>query len=260
MRCPLGAAAHVTLPGCGPEGPAWRSLRSGQPRSERLLSVARLKPVSSSGTPPRTCNPTVHPAARPGVSPGLATRTDVSGLGRPLDTLASPSTHHRQGSSRAAQLLRGRFWSRPPGSPGGGVPSSSRPTPSLPVIRSNPSALRSRPNAWQSFAGPEQSASARQAPALALSKPAANHDPSCGWPGRRPAAKAPRRHLLESAQRRKRTQQDSTGLILGPADDVRAVMHPVGEIDVQMPWWTEHGRVSGVLPLKACEAASAAPR
>ena len=103
--CPLGAAAHVTFQ-MRALRPTWRSLRPGQPRSERLLSVARLSPVSSSETLLAARGSVLLRSVGPGISPGLTAQKDLSGSSavpthsaRPGPTIAR-ARHGPRSSSR----------------------------------------------------------------------------------------------------------------------------------------------------------------
>ena len=118
---------------------------------------------------------------------------------------------------------------------GGGVPSSEQHDALVsPLIRSI--------SVWPAV----------QAERLAQLGRAASRDPpgasqcaGCRPPPRRVA------RVSESAappsprarQGRQSTQEHRTRLPLRPAHDVGAVVHAVGEVDVQMPGWSEHRRV-----------------
>src|SRR6266516_7684232 len=59
------------------------------------------------------------------------------------------------------------------------------------------------------------------------------------------AAGGPARgHRIDPEDGLPSAQQDSLGHARRRADDVDAVVHPVGEVDVEMPGWTEHHRVA----------------
>ncbi len=112
-----------------------------------------------------------------------------------------------------------------PGSIGGDVPSSPiQGALFAGTVRSMPSWRRSMPNAWQSFAGPLQSAvSGRMPPRAALIAPM----PASG---------------------RERTQQHRDAVSFLAAHGVRAPVHAVGEVHVQVARRAEHRGVAGRQP------------
>ena len=99
------------------------------------------------------------------------------------------------------------------------VPSSSSHD-RVPDQRSYAVDARSIPSAWHSFAGPSRVSRS---------------------PGRRSLARS---HRLEPRQRRQRPEQHRTCRPRRAAHDVRAEVHAVGEVDVEMARRTEHRGVA----------------
>ena len=132
---------------------------------------------------------------------------------RRMDALAShlehdPAAHgtrQRHGSSTPT-LIPTRGPMR--GASGGATPSSPIHTGAAPAHRSSPSWRRSSPNAWHSLPGPSVS----------------DRSASAGPPGP---------HLVDAGDRRDGPQQHRLTIAGRTGHDVGAVVHAVGEVDVE---------------------------
>ena len=216
---PPGTGRCHIRPGCSP-GAVDRQMRNEGPAPPAPFSCATslLCHVSWSRAPgrfgplePHRARLTPTGVAGPG-SPHPITVGVRAGTGRL--TAGWPAQAKRSGRS-AARLIptRGPIVS---GAASTAARMLSRPAGSQ---RSRPLSARVRPSPLPRLPGPRSSAAA-------------------GGPGRAP----PRRARTAGSPRshRRGAQQDGAGPPLRLADDVGAEVHPVGEVDVEMPGRPEH--------------------